>query len=322
MSPFPLAQLYYGYFWVAGSRIALVYACYRKRLSAEETETWEDSEIVLPRFATLLTAKMARAATVVLTLEDGITAVHWGEEGHVPSSVVSRAWLPETAEEEKNRVRDEVLRSVGGSRAITDLTALPALTTDSAAGEFAFKAPGVEAPYSREQLDQLDVRDKADLAARRRARARDLLLWRGFVACLIGLGLAGFLEIGLIGGKFWQQSRMAKVNRQTPVVAEIMRAQSLSMRIEELSTKRLKPLEMISLLVSKRPDSIVFSRATTSGLYGLEVECYTSVATDVGVFQAGLRQLPELSKVEIQNQALRDAVSTFRLVVVFKPISS
>ena len=35
VSPFPLAQLYYGWFWKPGSRHALVFAAYRRRFTAD-----------------------------------------------------------------------------------------------------------------------------------------------------------------------------------------------------------------------------------------------------------------------------------------------
>jgi hypothetical protein len=34
VSPFPIAQLYYGYYWVPGSESALVFAAYRRRFTA------------------------------------------------------------------------------------------------------------------------------------------------------------------------------------------------------------------------------------------------------------------------------------------------
>src|SRR5215207_2347590 len=54
VSPFPLAQLYYGWFWVPGSEHALVSASYRRRFTADQTAAWEGSELVMPAFAAAL----------------------------------------------------------------------------------------------------------------------------------------------------------------------------------------------------------------------------------------------------------------------------
>ena len=53
-SPFPLAQLYHGWYWRPGSPHALAFAAYRRRFSADEVATWADAELVLPAFAATL----------------------------------------------------------------------------------------------------------------------------------------------------------------------------------------------------------------------------------------------------------------------------
>ena len=59
----------------------------------------------------------------------------------------------------------------------------------------------------------LDIRDKDDLMARRRARMRDLILWRVFIGCLIVMACALVTEGLLLGGKTWQTRRLALVAR-------------------------------------------------------------------------------------------------------------
>lgn len=319
LAPFPLAHLFYAHHWVPGATSAVVYASYRKRFTAEETESWAEAAMVLPRFATLLTARVDRASTVVLTLPDGITAVHWGDHAEMPSAIVTRSWEETTEPGEKSRIRDELLRSLGGSRAVIDLDEVPHIESHAGGSEYVFRARNLAGTLSREQLDALDVRDKADLAARRRARSRDVLLWRAFLACAAGVALAALLELGLIGGHMWLRSRQAVISRQAPVVSEIMRAQTLATRIEELSTKRLRPFEMITLLGSKRPASVVFLRTTTRSLYTMEVEANANSPADVGVYQAALRQMPEIAKIDIERQGTRDGTSNFVMAVTFKP---
>src|SRR3569623_409865 len=108
LAPFPLAQMYYGYRWAPGSKHALVYACYRKRFGIEETDTWADADVVLPRFAALLGAKVDGSTTLVSASADGLTAIHWGETGAVPTEVLTRAWTVDTGEIERARAREEI----------------------------------------------------------------------------------------------------------------------------------------------------------------------------------------------------------------------
>lgn len=322
LAPFPLAQLYYGHFWAPGARSAVVYAAYRKRFTAEQTEAWSNAEIVLPAFATLLTAPVQAATTVVLTLEDGITAIHWAEPNEVPTAIVSRSWTQDTSAAEKLRARDEILRSLGGTRSVIDLDSLPVIEGNTGGTEFTFRAGSLGAVFTREQLDSMDVRDKADLLGRRRARMRDLYLWRGFLACVAGVALAALLEVGVVGGRVWLRSRHALVEKQAPVVSDIMRANTLAARIQELSTNRLRPIEMIELISAKRPPSLLFVQTTTAGLYTLDIRAQTSNPGEVAVFQAAVRQMPEIQKFDAPAQDQRttnEGVSTFRLLITFKP---
>ena len=50
-------------------------------------------------------------------------------------------------------------------------------------------------------------------------------------------------SLALVGAGFWQSARVAKVAAERPTVARIMEEQDLAIRIDELSTKRLLPLD-------------------------------------------------------------------------------
>lgn len=320
LSPFPLAQLYYAHYWVKGARTAVLYAAYRKRFTNDQVESWADAEMVLPAFASLLTAEVSPFTTVVLTEEECVTAIHWGASSAMPAAVVARSWEADTTAEEKQQIREEMLSSFEETKTTVELTTLPVVEPDGSVGEFAFRTGALEAHFTREQLDDLDVRDKSDLAAIRRARVRDVFLWRAFLTCAAGVLLAGLLELGLVGGRFWQRSREAVEARQAPLVAEILRAQSLATRIEELSTKRLRPIEMIELVgSSKQPPSLFFLQTRTTGLYTLDIEGQANQPGEVGQYQDILRQIPELLKVEVPRQETREGVSNFRMVLTFKP---
>ncbi|MDE3083632.1 MAG: hypothetical protein KGJ37_00240, partial [Verrucomicrobiota bacterium] len=158
-----------------------------------------------------------------------------------------------------------------------------------------------------------------ELAFRRRQRARDLILWRIFLGCLATLAFCFLSEFALVAGKFWQRSRLAVTIAQSPAVQKIETAQKLADKIGELSTRRLMPFEMISLVSSRKPASVQFIRAVTTGLYTLEVEAQTSSPGDVGGYQTALAGLPACSKVEVRDQRTRNGISTFTLAVTFKP---
>jgi hypothetical protein len=136
---------------------------------------------------------------------------------------------------------------------------------------------------------------------------------------LAAIGLAALLELVLVGGAIWQKQRLALQAKQTPVVEAIMTSQSLATRIDELSTKRLRPFEMLALVNTVRPRTILFARTSTSGLNKLEVDAKTASSGDIDVFRSALNKLPGCEKAEVLDPRTRDGLSTFRLVVTFKP---
>ena len=46
ISPFPIAQLYYGWFRDPAAQEALVFAAYRRRFTTDQTAEWEGAEVV------------------------------------------------------------------------------------------------------------------------------------------------------------------------------------------------------------------------------------------------------------------------------------
>ncbi len=323
LAPFPLAQMYHGHFWKPGAKHALVFAAYRKRFTGEQTEDWADAEVVMPVFAAVLPAAVGRATTVLLNSENALTAVHWGDASDVPSAVMSRPLDPDAGDAERAAVRDELLRAVGESVTVKEIEAAPGLDLESDEGALAFRSGELETAFTREELDALDVRDKDDLTARRRARSRDLLLWRIFLGSAAAIVFALLLEVGVVGGKFWQKGRTAIVDARAPEVARIEKQNALASSVEELSTKRLLPFEMIDLVKSQRPDSVVFTgiRASTESIYTLDIRGQASMPNDVVTFQTMLRGLEQCENVIVEDNDTRSGVSTFRIIVRFKPDS-
>lgn len=341
-APFPLAQMYYGYYWLPGAKHALAYAAYRKRFAAASVETWPAADAVIPAFATLLNPAARPGTTALLYTPSDITAVHWSDASGVPDHVVSRA-LPQPAEDApplseedaaaaRASLRNELIRSTPGTTHLYEyelpgLDAIPAparadnrlvFSTPAAVGAQSSQ-PAQNASFDSDQLDALDVRDKAEIAARRATRRRDLILWRCFLGCLALLAVCALIDIGVQAGKVWQKGRMARVNAQAPAVAEIERANTLAIRIEDLSSKRLLPLEMIDLLRPKLPNSILFTQVITRSLNAIEVRARTNNAADFNVFRNGLASQSNIQSVEVLNSSIRDGYTTFSLAVTFQP---
>lgn len=318
VSPFPVAQLYLGHFTRPGAKRALAFAAYRKRFAAEETALWASAELVSPAFAVLLGAPApAGATTWLLSREDGLTALYFDDDSGVPVAVRVGSWTPEATAEERAAVRDALLREFPGSRTVVELA--PPVAVAATGESFAFQSGDVRVEFTEDAAAALDVRDKAELAALALARTRDRWLWRSLIGLAAVIGLCAFTEIALLGGRAFLATRVAVRDAQAPAVAEIMTKQSLATRIEELASKRLLPMEMISVVSASRPPSIQFTSTTTSGLYTLEIQAQTAAQGDIDAFESALRQQEACERVEVQDLVSRPGVTTFKLLVTFKP---
>ena len=323
LAPFPIGQLYYGHHWLPGADHALVYAAYRKRFTAEEVEAWAGAEVVLPSFVALLRkTDLPKPATVlVVSGAAGVTGLYFADASGVPTQVRVEsvaAEATEATEADRAAAHNALLAAFPEKFHVIDVTE-PQFDPASPQDEFIFRAGDRETHLAPADAAPLDVRDKDELAARRRAQARDLILWRTFVGAAAAIGLAALLEVALVGGSIWQKQRLALEARQKPVVEAIMTSQALATRIDELSTKRLLPFEMMAIINSARPRTIQFMRTVTNGLYTLEVDAQTNSSGDIDVFRSALNKLPGCEKAEVHDPRSRDGVSTFRLVVTFKP---
>jgi hypothetical protein len=323
-SPFPLAQLYYGWFWRPGAEHALVFAAYRRRFTTEQVAAWEGAELVLPAFGAVLGAPVEPATTVVLASDESLTAVHW-TTADAPSSVITVPVAREATDEQRARARDQLLRTVGGSKTVINLES--PLVADPARSdrERVFRSGDFISRLPAGATAALDVRDKAELTAMRNARKRDILMWRVAVACVLGLLLLVLGEVGLFGARQWHSVRVREVNAQKPLVDKISGLHELANRIDELATRRLLPIEMVTVIVGvdndRLPADITFTRivADQERLYTLLVEGQTMNPAQINVYEAALRALPEVESANAVIAQLQGDRARFNLTVVFKP---
>jgi hypothetical protein len=321
LAPFPVGQLYYGHQWLAGADHALIYAAYRKRFTADEVDAWPGAEVVLPSFVTLLAKGEAPkpATALVVPGAASVTGLYFADGSGVPTQVRVEPVAAEATEAERAAVRDGVLGAFPEMRHVIDVAGEPQFDPASPQGEFVFKAGAMELYFDAADVAALDVRDKDELAARRRAHARDVILWRTFLGAVAVIALSAVLELVLVGTSIWQKQRLALEERQKPVVEAVMTSQTLATRIDELSTKRLLPFEMMALVNTVRPRTIQFMVTGTKGLYTLEIDAQTSSSGDIDVFRSALNNLDGCEKAEVLEQRSRDGISTFRMMVTFKP---
>ena len=325
ISPFPLAQLFYGWYWLPGSEQALAFAAYRRRFTPEQTESWERAELVLPAFAAVFGADVGKGGTIVLNAVEGLTAIHWGDST-VPERIAVRPLELEATEQERATAREELLREIGGSKKVIDLESPVSADTAASDREIVFRAGEFVSRLPASTTAALDVRDKAELASLRNARRRDVMLWRVALGCALILLLLGLGEIALTGGRAWLSVRERLYAVQKPRVDRIASVHELTNRIEDLATKRLLPLEMVTQVVGENNERIPADIQFTSvradqarGLYTLFIEGKTENAPQVNAYEAALKNLPTVQSADARFTQVSGPRATFAITVTFKP---
>ena len=319
LSPFPVAQLCYGYFCPPGAGRMLVYAAYRRHFTVDDAAEWADADAVLPAFAAWLGLAPAGPTALLVTGADFVTALGWDGHDAVPAVVAIHPVAPDAPPGERAALQEKLAAQLPHLPPPVAV-AVPAGTSSRDGDEgLEFTDGKLTSRLTTAQLDTLDVRDKVALAARRRDRARNLHLWRAFMGCAAALGLAAVLQLGLKGGRLWLDSRAALAAAQAPAVQDIETKHNLANHIEELSTRRLMPVRMLEIVNEKRPRTIQFLRVTTKGLYVLEIEGQTNATPDVFNYQAALKELPACALVELGQTVDRGGITRFTLTVTFKP---
>jgi hypothetical protein len=205
------------------------------------------------------------------------------------------------------------------SKLVIDLDQAPAPVPSRSDREFIFRSGEHSFSLPAALATNLDIRDRAELVRLRRGQKRDIVLWRTAVACGAAMLLLLLGEAGLFAGGLWQKSRRVLFNARANGVAQIMTAQEVANRITDLSNRRLLPIEMIRAIMPKRPPGTYFARISTTGLYTLTVEVKTPNASEIGAYKNALDTIPACASVEIKNPQTRNKMSTYTLVVTFKP---
>ena len=325
VSPFPLAQLYYGWFWAPGAEHALVFAAYRRRFTSDQVAEWDGAEFVLPTFAAVAGAEVEPATTMVMSSAEGLTAVNWDAPG-VPAKVLFRPLPPEASADDRARVREDLLRAIGGSKTVLDVTVPPTATPGASDRSVEFQAGEIVSRLPATAVAAADVRDKAELAALRQARKRDILLWRVTLGCAVALILLLVTELALVGAReLWHSVRILKRDKQKPLVEKIQAADALARRIDELATKRLLPFAMMEALAApdgkRKPDEVWFTSVRCSaanGIYNVIIDGQTSSPAHFSAYENTLKNLASIERVEVRNYQTRGDAATFILDVTFK----
>lgn len=318
-SPFPLTQLYWGCCVAPGKDRALVYAAYRRRFDAAETNLWKSADFVVPTALALLADAPNEPQLRLLHEGKALTGVVWDGRTEWPVTILSREYPATIDAETRTRFAAE-LQARAGAADLPVSVSIEAPFARREAGALVIGWPGRDRPWRIRPHDQgaVDVRDPAFLAQRRHDRRRGEWAWRGLLAGAAAAIGGLMLDAGSAGLHWRERSQQARAERQRPVVARLEAANVLSGRVDALARRQSRFFEMLQVINESRPRSIQFTRVGSAAHNELEVEARTDRAEDVPAYESALRQLSTLARVEILGLRARDGQMVFGLRIAFK----
>ncbi|MCC6416429.1 MAG: hypothetical protein IT582_11020 [Opitutaceae bacterium] len=321
LSPFPLDQLFHGHVIDRAGRHALVYAAYRRNFPADELESWQQARAVVPEFLLwAFTRRQIEPGAQLRQTATGVEIIAWDDASELPALVLARPASDSGAPADAAPALLELRRRTGIPAADVALIEEPLRITGLDRDGLALRAgkphTALIAPAA---LAAADIRDKAELAVRRREERRAAWLWRLFAATAAALVLCLLATLGLAGGRALLAKQRQAVTAQAEAVRAIESAQLLATKLEKMTAQQLRPFEMLAVINAPRPRSIEFQRVSTSGPLTLQIEAQTAQAGDLRVYEDALRQLGAVESVALRDPRMRSGRTTFQLEVTFKP---
>lgn len=319
-SPFPAAQLYYGFRTNTPGTEALIFAAYRRNFSAEEMSSWAGASAVLPAFSVWLGMGAAGIPLAVISLrelEDELEAVAWDGKSELPAAILVRK--KDGLGEDDLVAEARTKAGIGPNVQVKVFKSLVEVARENRDLILRLGSSGVATHFGVEALGRADIRDKEVLVARRKTLRRDTLLWRGFSAVLLGLAACIVLELGATAARFWLTRKQSALNERIPAVRKIEQAQGMATRLEEISTQRVLPFEMLNALNNKRPAGVEFDSVTTKGLWQMDIRGQANTADEALAYETDLRNLDEIQKVEVLEKRNSDGATVFHYEITFNP---
>lgn len=325
MAPFPLEHLNYGYRLDGERKFAFVYAAYRKRLNAERVKAWASLDMVVPEFALALTLDGEDRSPLVLVSPESILVFKFDHRSHLPASIKAHARMlaEEATEDHEKEEVESVLESCEFDERVRvwdlDVEALQAgrkvyfKAVDRTDGTAWVRSVEREATWC------IDVRDHDTVKSVQAEDKRNVILWKGILACALVCVLLLLGEL-IYGGASGYLAMRNKWNaEQTPRVNEIGAMQTTIYELGAFEDANLDPIRMLAAIEPLRDQSTIYRKVETEGPFTLILEVDALNLSMKNEFKRNLEELTLIQSVQETREDSNNKGSTATLVLQFFP---
>ncbi|MEM7790193.1 MAG: PilN domain-containing protein [Verrucomicrobiota bacterium] len=325
-APFPLDQLFWGFFQADGSSKILIYAAHKERLRSNGYTDFEDYTWVLPDFATLFGAKFPEDTALLLKTTDSLSLLHFQKESRQPLNIVCRP--PEKSEEAVVADLQELLPeapshveplAIQAERIELDDNELITFYFKTAEEEYSVYDIGEWTKISPESpaLWRADIRSNGYKDAERKKRRLSGILARvaGWAAIFIIVLIVA--EVVLFGGRFWLGGKEKRILEQEPAVLRIENQISLIEKLDQVATNEMRPINMLEAMNQVRPSGIYFTETSTDALNQITVEGVANTVTDFNRYITKLGNSGSFKLIGDPKYITRKGETTFSVTLTY-----
>ena len=319
LTPFSMEQLIWGYGVCRRSRTLTVFAAYRERVKQAGYDNLEAYHQVYPEFLVLDASSREKATVSLIHRGESVTAAGFAPHARIPDRVVS-APVPEEAELQETF--DSVVAEFPDDR--YELAETWSGDVESEIGQdgaIHFRMEGKTiSTVSGALLWSADLREIAFGLAKKRERQRDVILWKILLAAA---GLAAALlavEVLRGAGNIWIHFREKQIQRQAPVVAQIMSRSNRVNRLEQRATGRLRPFDTLDLLNRDRPATLYFTAVEADEFNRYVIEGIAGTVNELNAYAAALAESGYFESVVPQINKTQSGQTTFTLQLIVREL--
>ncbi|MEM1221198.1 MAG: hypothetical protein AAGH40_00425 [Verrucomicrobiota bacterium] len=290
-APFPLDQLFWGFFQADGASKMLVYAAHKERLKSNGYTNFEDYTWVIPDFATLFGAKFPEDTALLLKTADCLSLIHFQKESRQPLNIVCRPLDLEKAEDEVLANLQELLPEAPSHVEPLAIRMDEIELDDNNLITFYFKI--AEEEYSVYDIGEwtklrpespalwrADIRSSGYKDTERKKRRLSSILARVAGWAAIAMIVLIVAEVILFGGRIWLSGKEKRILAQEPTVLRIENQISLIEKLDQVATSEMRPINMLEAMNQVRPSGIYFTETITDVFNQITVKGVANTVSD------------------------------------------
>lgn len=340
-SPFPIEQIFWGYYPELSSQTALLYMGLKEQFTVNEYAI-EGAQYVFPAFLAAVVATSEYDGIQFFADDYGLSALWCEANNPLPRKVLSRRWSafgvdcppPEDGEVLLEIVRNwtqelQVVTDVPVKHRLIRLSGLQLessstlhLSLASLNWQNGSEIESLSKSLLGDSLYACDVRDETHIQKLKTKARASHRLWRalqvgGFFALSFGL-----LAIGLLLSGQALKRQDDRLKMQASAVEQVNQKEILLNSLDLFSIAALQPFEALERMNRVRPDALYFTsleaganRKTEREEFSIKLKAVASSAAQADKFSAQLQADPFFSQVRLSKLRSKTKRTDFELEV-------